>query len=686
MNLRKKTNKCVVLLLPLLLFGGILYAQQTVGGKIVKTITLNGKQTEVIEGEMLLKLVDSPLRSTTLDSIEKFGANVVKQPDRQGWMKITVPPGQGLDSLLISRFQKLPGVTNAQPNRVIRELALTPNDMDDNQWALNNTGQAPTNGTNDADIDTPDAWNITTGSSNVIIAILDSGIPMQNGQLSHPDLDDPNKIILGPDFIEDPNDPNANLTVRDERGHGTHVAGIAGAETDNNEGIAGVCWSCQLMVVQVSDAFGSASSESIHDGIDWAVDNGVDIINLSLGFDGELPYVETAIQYEQTNGVLIVAGTGNASNNNVFYPAAYSDNYSNVIAVSSTDQNDEVSTFSNSGSEVTMSAPGGAGAIQNGSALEYNSSSAPGTNIYSTTPNYPYTYQTDPVGPNDPLTTDMTQDYSYLAGTSMATPHVAGIAGLMLSADPCLTPLELRTDLRNSADKVPDMNGQYYTNEYGYGRANALGALREVLKPAKPTNLSVTNLGSPQSSPQLDWDDNPEPNIDYYRVYRRDLVLNSKHYFIGTASSSQYTDSQIHQTSSGNDITYYVRAVNTYGFQSGNSNTAMVQGESIFGKGLAAKRQELPNAFGIDQNYPNPFNPSTTINYALPEQAEVTLKVYNIMGRHVATLVNRIVEAGKHRAQFQGQGLASGMYIARLQAVGASGKNFTKELIMQLIK
>lgn len=96
--------------------------------------------------------------------------------------------------------------------------------------------------------------------------------------------------------------------------------------------------------------------------------------------------------------------------------------------------------------------------------------------------------------------------------------------------------------------------------------------------------------------------------------------------------------------------------------------------------------KQVPEEYDIAQNYPNPFNPVTTIRYDLPEQAEVTLKVYNIMGRHVATLVNEAVQAGEHRVRFESRALASGTYIARMQAVGQSGETFSKELTMQLIK
>lgn len=243
----------------------------------VETITWKGKQTKVIEGEILLKLANSLSRKATLDSIETMGATILKQPNKLGWVQVEIPSASKLDTILIEKYRKLPGVLNAHPNFVNTGHVFIPDDLDDRQWALNNTGQAPANGTADADVDAPEAWDVTTGSSDVIIAILDSGIPMQNGQLSHPDLNDPNKMILGPDYVVD------GGGVRDESGHGTHVAGIAGAETDNDTGIAGTCPSCRLMIIQLMDENIVFNDLDLQDAVIHAVDNDADIINLSGG-------------------------------------------------------------------------------------------------------------------------------------------------------------------------------------------------------------------------------------------------------------------------------------------------------------------------------------------------------------------------------------------------------------------
>lgn len=134
---------------------------------------------------------------------------------------------------------------------------------------MHNIGQTPPTGTNDADIDAPEAWDINTGSSNVIIAILDTGIPLDSITLTlcHPDLDDPDKIILGPDYATNETDG-----VRDLNSHGTHVAGIASAETNNGTGVAGVAWNCKLMIIQVFGKSSRGTSQAFYNGVKYAVD------------------------------------------------------------------------------------------------------------------------------------------------------------------------------------------------------------------------------------------------------------------------------------------------------------------------------------------------------------------------------------------------------------------------------
>lgn len=212
-----------------------------------------------------------------------------------------------------------------------------------------------------------------------------------------------------------------------------------------------------------------------------------------------------------------------------------------------------------------------------------------------------------------------------------------------------------------------------------------------VPAPSTPVGVTITNAGS-WGNPIIDWDDNPEPDIDYYEVWRQQKRLSDGYIFppvhIASPSSSTYTDSFVimNGQQNPNDWRYGVKAVNTGGEKSGFSYTQWVNGITPLKEIVSTEKESIPNHFALNQNYPNPFNPSTQINYALPEASDVTIKVYNIMGQEVATLVNTNMDAGLHGVTFDARYLSSGIYIAKINAVGNSGQIFSKELKMQLIK
>ena len=337
---------------------------------------------------------------------------------------------------------------------MIDRLCLEPNDpfyLAKKQWGLHNVGQDPPGGTPDADIDAPEAWDSTTGNSSVIVSVLDTGIPMVSGALSHPDLDDGSKIILGQDFVGD------GEGVRDRNGHGTHVTGIISAETNNGVGVAGVCWSCQILVNQVFDQYGSGSHQDFRDGMIYSVDNGADLVNYSGG-GSHSATKEHGVAYADSHDLLLIAAAGNNWGGSVLYPAAYAATYQNVICVSSTEHTDHVSQFSSIGSQVCVAAPGGYG------------SSFDSDDIYSTMPNYYVTLNGEGIS----------QNYGYCYGTSMASPMVAGAAALVLAINSNLLPSQVRGILEQTAEQV---GGYYYdpvtgkSTQLGHGRINAYEAV-----------------------------------------------------------------------------------------------------------------------------------------------------------------------------------------------------------------
>ncbi len=257
------------------------------------------------------------------------------------------------------------------------------------------------------------AWDMQKGDASVVIAIVDTGIDKNHTDLAA-------KLVAGYDFVS--NDTDAD----DNNGHGSHCAGIAAAITDNSLGIAGVASNCSLMPIKVLSAAGSGSNSDIAAGINWAADHGAHVISMSLGGSSKSTTLESAVNYAWGKGVVVVAAAGNNGNQTKFYPAAYG----NCIAVAATDSNDARASFSTYGTWVDVAAPG--------------------VNVYSS-----YDGNT----------------YATLSGTSMACPHVAGLAGLIRShVGPYATATEVRERLQFTGDNV----GTFVSN----GRVNAENALK----------------------------------------------------------------------------------------------------------------------------------------------------------------------------------------------------------------
>ncbi|TYS16188.1 peptidase S8 [Rossellomorea vietnamensis] len=261
--------------------------------------------------------------------------------------------------------------------------------------------------------DTDLAWNVTRGSSSQEIAILDSGV-----DYNHPDL--ASKTIRGYDFVDNDYYP------MDLNGHGTHVAGTAAAITNNSRGVAGMAPNTKILAVRVLDANGSGSLNDIADGIRYAADQGAEVINLSLGCDCNTTTLENAVNYAWNKGSVVIAAAGNDGVSTTFEPASYS----NVIAVGAVDSRDRRASFSNYGSWVDVTAPG--------------------VDIASTVPN---------------------NGYSYMSGTSMASPHVAGLAGLL--AGQGRSNSQIRAAIEQTADPISG-TGSYFQ----HGRINSNAAVR----------------------------------------------------------------------------------------------------------------------------------------------------------------------------------------------------------------
>ncbi len=323
-----------------------------------------------------------------------------------------------------------------------------------NQWALDNTGQ--TAGTVDADIDADLAWDIQTGSSDVIVAVIDTGVDLDHQDLVT-NIWSLSPTVKGFDFVNGGTLPyDTSLT-----GHGTHVAGVIGAKANNGRGIAGLNWNVKIMPIRVLNDAGVGTNSDLIAAINYAVSNGASIINLSLGgggggsnSDDDPLYAEIrAARDALPKGVLVVAAAGNDGadmETTPFYPAAYS--LSNIISVAASDHDDAVASFSNFGSTTVDLA-------------------APGDDIVSTLPD-------NTVGS--------------LSGTSMAAPHVSGVAALIKAQDPTLTYLEIKNLILNTVDVAPAFNGITVTG----GRLNANNALLNFgSASAVVSNVALRPLG-----------------------------------------------------------------------------------------------------------------------------------------------------------------------------------------------
>ena len=353
-----------------------------------------------------------------IDEIEELG--VFKIKDASFWQKLKVY----LDKTLTQQ------IASVEPDYVYQTSSI-PNDVSyGNQWALQK-------------ISADRAWDRTTGTNTDKIAIIDTGI---NGL--HEDLF--GKVADGYNAITEKSIP-AN-TNSDDNGHGTAVAGVSAAVTNNSKGIAGMDWQANIIPIKALDKNGSGYSYNIAKGIIYAADNGAKIINLSLGGNNLSETLKNAIDYaHDQKGVIIVAASGN-ENSSINYPARYG----KVFAVGATNKSDSRWSQSNYGSELDVVAPG-----------------------------------------EQILTTSNSGSYVYATGTSLAAPYVSALVSLVWSENPTFSNSQIESIIKSNTDKVAGMEGEDFSNLYGYGRINAKksvdsGKKYQAVQVSKNANPNLT--------------------------------------------------------------------------------------------------------------------------------------------------------------------------------------------------
>lgn len=348
-----------------------------------------------------------------------------------------------------------PNVEYAEPDYILSIHARTvPDDPSFSMlWGLDNSSQ--TGGTADADIDAPEAWGLCTGSRDVVVAVVDTGVDYNHSDLAANMWRNPGETAGdgidndGNGYIDDVFGINAITHTGDpfdDHSHGTHCAGTIGAVGNNGIGVAGVNWRVKIMAVKFITSGGWGTTSDAVTGIQYAIDKGAHIMSNSWGGGGYSQSLADAIELARQRGILFIAAAGNSAENNdntPFYPSSYP--HDNVISVAATDHGDQLAYFSCYGSTSVDVA-------------------APGVSVYSTLPG---------------------NSYASYSGTSMATPHVAGLAALIKAYQPTLTAAQIKSRIINTVEVLPALEGKILSN----GRINALFALTDNA----PPSVQVTN-------------------------------------------------------------------------------------------------------------------------------------------------------------------------------------------------
>ena len=392
-------------------------------------------EARYVSGEIIVKfkpgITDEIIRGLT----QRNGCSILSTSRFADFKRLRIPTGKTVEQI-IGIYSRNPNVKYAEPNYVAYAF-LEPNDeFYQYQWHLDNTDYGG--------INMEAAWDLQTEHLDVIVAVIDTGAAYENyiNFVQAPDLAN-TSFVAGYDFVNNDTHPN------DDEGHGTHVTGTIAQSTNNNIGTAGIAFDCSIMPIKVLDKTGSGTYANIAEGIYFAADNGVKVINMSLGGSASSITLEEAVAYAYGQGVTIVCASGNdGSDTTISYPAAY-DAY--CIAVGATRYDEAVAYYSNGGPSLDLTAPGGdLNVDQNGDGY--------GDGVLQ---------QTFGNNPRD-------FGYWFYQGTSMAAPHVAGVAALLIANVVAVTPDDVREALQSTAEDKGDSG---WDSAYGWGIVDAYAAL-----------------------------------------------------------------------------------------------------------------------------------------------------------------------------------------------------------------
>jgi subtilisin family serine protease len=387
---------------------------------------------DFVPGDIVIIAHNAEALPALLSDLADGGFAIRSRIPELGAAVLGVEPGQETSTIDLLRAD--PRIEVAERDALLSTLTV-PNDpiYKEFQWNTRKIGMES-------------VWDVTTGSPDVIVAVLDTGV-----DAGHPDLD--GNVAGGYDFVHDDADAS------DDSSHGTHVAGVIAAVGDNNEGTAGIGWQTRILPVKVLDEKGLGPDAAVSRGIIYAVENKAKVINLSSGTPFQSRLLDEAVKYAERRGVMVVAAAGNTGDkgNEVIYPAAYP----TVMAVGATDEKDNAPAFSQRQPYVSIAAPG---------------VDIPGP-AWREGGNGPYILNT---------------------GTSAAAPHVSGVAALLLAIKPDQSPADLRTLITSTADLTNPRSKEAFL---GAGRINAMRAV-STLKPVPvPTRPAIRPTATPQRGP-----------------------------------------------------------------------------------------------------------------------------------------------------------------------------------------